>query len=607
MTWRNSAALLCLSALSTLMASAPHAQAKATFVLKNVDAAGIGFNDPTPATPVGGNTGTTVGQQRLNAFQYALNLWGKAIDSAVPIVVEASFEPLECANGFAPLGQAAATGVEYDAPGLEANVLYPEALADRLAGYDLNPDEADIKAQFNSSISECLLGLDWYYGLDGQAGDNFDLASVVLHEIGHGLGFSYLPDPTTGDLFWMNMPDPYTRHLLDNSTGRHFDVMTATERLASISNVRHIVWDGQYATQAAASYLATGGPNLTVSPSISGFFGALLEVNYGPRLPSQPITGPLAIGNPLDGCASLTSMTGSIALLYEGDCSEMNMSQRAEVAGAKAVVFAGEDTITPPRGSLEYAAKYLNVMTWAIPTVQLSRTEADRLRAASGENITLVANTAQRVGADTSGRVYMYASVPTVGQSSISHWDPLARPNLLLEPTATIEHSQNLTVEQGLLRDIGWEPFCGDGKLEPGEECDSGSANSDTVANACRTTCTRAKCGDSVVDTGEQCDSGSSNSDTTPDACRTTCVKPKCGDSVVDTGEQCDHGADNGDAGVCSLDCKLPTTLPGSTEPAAAAKDSGCTCRVQSIRSGNHWLLMTAGVLLLGLRRRKRV
>jgi len=49
-------------------------------------------------------------------------------------------------------------------------------------------------------------------------------------------------------------------------------------------------------------------------------------------------------------------------------------------------------------------------------------------------------------------------------------------------------------------------PKCGDGNVDPGEACDNGAANSDTVANACRTNCTKAKCGDNVVDTGETCD-----------------------------------------------------------------------------------------------------
>ncbi len=45
--------------------------AAATFQIVNIDSAGEGFNDNTPAVPVGGNDGTTVGQQRLIAFQYA--------------------------------------------------------------------------------------------------------------------------------------------------------------------------------------------------------------------------------------------------------------------------------------------------------------------------------------------------------------------------------------------------------------------------------------------------------------------------------------------------------------------------------------------------------
>ena len=46
-------------------------QAAATIVINNLNAAGVGFNDPTPALPVGGNPGTTLGDQRLFAFTYA--------------------------------------------------------------------------------------------------------------------------------------------------------------------------------------------------------------------------------------------------------------------------------------------------------------------------------------------------------------------------------------------------------------------------------------------------------------------------------------------------------------------------------------------------------
>ena len=36
---------------------------------------GQGLDDPTPATPVGGNPGTTVGKQALNVYQFAADIW----------------------------------------------------------------------------------------------------------------------------------------------------------------------------------------------------------------------------------------------------------------------------------------------------------------------------------------------------------------------------------------------------------------------------------------------------------------------------------------------------------------------------------------------------
>jgi hypothetical protein len=88
---------------------------------------------------------------------------------------------------------------------------------------------------------------------------------------------------------------------------------------------------------------------------------------------------------------------------------------------------------------------------------------------------------------------------------------------------------------------------CGNGVLEPGEQCDDGGANSDTVADACRTDCRLARCGDGVTDGGEECDDGAANNNKLPDACRTTCKLPSCGDGVIDpsNGEECDgrnHG-----------------------------------------------------------------
>ncbi len=100
------------------------------------------------------------------------------------------------------------------------------------------------------------------------------------------------------------------------------------------------------------------------------------------------------------------------------------------------------------------------------------------------------------------------------------------------------------------------QPQCGNGIVDPGEECDSGQYNSNTLANACRTDCRRPRCGDGTLDNGEECDNGPQNSDKNPNSCRTTCKLPLCGDGVVDGGELCDDGAKNGTAGDnCSREC----------------------------------------------------
>src|SRR5262245_22700320 len=70
------------------------AQAPITIVV--VDLPGLGFNDPTPAEPVGGNTGTTIGEQRVMAFRYAAAIWSSKLESPMPIRVRADWGNLPC-------------------------------------------------------------------------------------------------------------------------------------------------------------------------------------------------------------------------------------------------------------------------------------------------------------------------------------------------------------------------------------------------------------------------------------------------------------------------------------------------------------------------------
>src|SRR5437870_12237221 len=97
--------LLAATSVALLLWFSPSALGSTTITILNNDSAGIGFNDPTAVTPVGNNPGTTLGQQRLNAFQFAANIWGAILNSNTPIVVRASWASLGCTSISAVLGQ----------------------------------------------------------------------------------------------------------------------------------------------------------------------------------------------------------------------------------------------------------------------------------------------------------------------------------------------------------------------------------------------------------------------------------------------------------------------------------------------------------------------
>jgi len=79
--------------------------------------------------------------------------------------------------------------------------------------------------------------------------------------------------------------------------------------------------------------------------------------------------------------------------------------------------------------------------------------------------------------------------------------------------------------------------------------------------------CSVSVCGDGVLVTGEECDHGTANSDTTPDACRTNCRSAGCGDGIVDAGEECEPP----NQGPCGAHCFEVVAPPptSSTEPPA--------------------------------------
>lgn len=248
------ATLLVCAALFCISARLTHA---ATITVINRDSANEGFKDPGPpdaASTAGGNAGTTLGEQRLIAFQHAADIWAGLLSSPVEIKVGANFNPLSCNASSAVLGSAGPTTVHRDFVGAPlANTWYTQALANSLAAMDLVPGVDDMGATFNSSIgTTCSFPIVWYYGLDGNPPmDTIDFVTVVLHEIAHGLGFLSLVNLQTGNKFG-GLNDVFMRNLEDHGTGKLYPEMTNAQRVSASKKTGDLHWVGP-------NVLAVGG------------------------------------------------------------------------------------------------------------------------------------------------------------------------------------------------------------------------------------------------------------------------------------------------------------------------------------------------------------
>lgn len=254
-------ALRWLPAICLLLCLPLHA---ATFRLIDQDQPGIGLNDPTPFTPVGGNDATTLGQARVNAFNQALQTWGDKIVSSVAIRVTASFAPLACTSNTATLAQAGPVGYFMNFPHAPLqDTFYPSALANALAGTRLNrSNNSEIDVQFNGALDsdpQCLDGRGYYYGYDHMDGNKIDFPDVLMHEIGHGLGFISLVVPSTGRNLAGTSFVIFDHFVLDLTSNKTFDQMTASERAAAAVDSGNLVWAGP--NSRAQSSLLTDGVN----------------------------------------------------------------------------------------------------------------------------------------------------------------------------------------------------------------------------------------------------------------------------------------------------------------------------------------------------------
>ena len=457
-------------ALSTGLASAA-----AQIIINNINAPGVGFNDPTPAAPVGGNPGTTLGAQRLNAFAYAANVWGATLTSAAPIRINAQFSALACTATSATLGSAGAIQIFRDFAGApKPGTWYSQALADKIFGAPLNGTNPDISANFNVNLGNvnCLTGTFWYFGFDNNHGANIDFVTVLLHEMGHGLGFQTFTSGTSGN-FNGGFPSIWDWYLFGTATGQYWKDMTAAQRAASAISVNGLVWNGPYVTSLTPSVLG-GVPQVQESApaSVAGNYSAgtaglgVPLTDAGLTRTVMPLTG-AAGSNQVLGCealnaANVLAVAGKIALIDRGVCGFVVKVKNAQNAGAAGVIIA--NNVAGPAPGLGGSDP-----TIVIPTASISQADGITIKTALATRSRTTSALVARIGlnaaaglsgADGADRMLMYAPNPFVGGSSVSHFDVTAYPNVLMEPaingdlTHAVIPPVDLTFP--LLQEIGW-------------------------------------------------------------------------------------------------------------------------------------------------------
>ncbi len=169
-------------------------------------------------------------------FQAAVDVWSVNFSSSVPVTIDATWTRI---GSFGVLGSARPgsyfSGFD-KAP--DSSLWYPSALANALAGKDLDTRQSEIIIQVNSLA-------EWNTRNDGISHPNeYDLQSVFLHEMGHGLGF--LSTDSYDSFFGygsIDQPTPFDAYVQVEDGRRLSDLPTPSIELGK-ALTSPLVWSG---------------------------------------------------------------------------------------------------------------------------------------------------------------------------------------------------------------------------------------------------------------------------------------------------------------------------------------------------------------------------
>ncbi len=203
----NSSQIIATGTLTaTISTSDPIGQINLDFGNPGTDCDDTFWTDITAATPVGGNTATTLGQQRKNALSHAASELVQQLQIPNSITVHACGAHLGGDANSAILAHAAPLSYLFDDPQFPIAALpkkytwYSGTSAVRLAGTSQcglgggdcsGVNNEEIEATFNADIgnADVIGGEKFYLGLNPDPSHSLDFVTIAMHEMTHGLGF----------------------------------------------------------------------------------------------------------------------------------------------------------------------------------------------------------------------------------------------------------------------------------------------------------------------------------------------------------------------------------------------------------------------------------
>ena len=211
--------------------------------------------------------------EAMPAVSMAADIWAQSLESVVPITILAKWDSLT-PNVLAQSAPAEVLNGFDGAPSPDRQ--FAVALANQLAGIDLRPDDHDMVVTFGEDVP-------WHLGLEGNVSEStYDMVTVALHEIAHGLGFlgsaNYNSASGSGFLGFQGLPFVFDQFVEDNNQQSVFEELSGTVGLGDFLTSDLIYWNGDFGVEASG----IGRPRLhgptTWQPGAS--FSHLREPSY---------------------------------------------------------------------------------------------------------------------------------------------------------------------------------------------------------------------------------------------------------------------------------------------------------------------------------------